>query len=56
MASMKHLLTLALGLAALAFTGNAQAEIITYQFTADIVRDTDSSNVIGVDGGEDIAG
>jgi hypothetical protein len=56
MAPLKNLFKLAVSLAAFAVCSNAQAEIITYSFTAEITCDQDSSNVLGVEVGETVTG
>ena len=56
MALGKNLIAWALGLVVLVIGGNAQAEVITYSFTADIVRDSDPTNVIGVSVGDTVSG
>jgi|GEM_PF-3802725 len=56
MALLKKFLSVAIALTVFCVGGVAHAEIITYQFTADITSDHDSSDVIGVDVGDIVTG
>jgi hypothetical protein len=56
MTHLRKFITAAAALVALAVCSPAQAEVITYAFTAQITHDQDSTNVLGVNVGDTVSG